>query len=491
MKSLLIAVTVLVVALALPVEVTAQSTRYKLIDLGTFGGPNSFLPGQFPPAQDLNNGGTVAGAADTTMPDPNCFFDCFVFHAFRWQNGHLTDLGVLPGGSVSSAVWISASGLILGNADNGEIDPLTHGLENRGVLWKHGQITNLGTLGGNNSFPSSVNNGGQVVGGAANAIPDPYPVFIGAGQQSRAFLWQNGAMEDLGTLGGPDAAASFVNDRGQIAGVSFTDSTANASTGLPTIHPFLWQNGIMQDLGSFGGLGSMGNFSNGISPEVNHLNSRGEVAGTSPLAGDQTYHAFLWNGTLTDLGTLGGDNSKAYWVNDAGDVVGEADLPGSQTHDAFLWKNGVMTDLGSVGSDPCSNAYVINSKGQIVGESTNCHGVGLHAFLWQNGGPMIDLNTFVPPGADLQVHNPVYINDRGEITAIGLLPSGDQHAVLLIPCGEGTEGCRDAAQSADATAESRAAGIINSSTIIYRGMAAWRVRLAQQYHIPGLETPSD
>jgi hypothetical protein len=108
---------VLFAALALPVTLKAQHTRYKVVDLGTFnGGPNSFFPGPEPPAQDVNNRGTAAGTADTPVPDPffpNCFGDCFVQHAFQWQNGALTDLGVLPGGSSSGAAWISANGLIV------------------------------------------------------------------------------------------------------------------------------------------------------------------------------------------------------------------------------------------------------------------------------------------------------------------------------------------------------------------------------------------
>jgi hypothetical protein len=82
----------LLVVLAIPVSLAAQEHhtkhhQYNLIDIGTFGGPNS---GAFPGERLVNGRGVVTGSADTSIPDPfypNCFGDCFVTHTFQWKNG--------------------------------------------------------------------------------------------------------------------------------------------------------------------------------------------------------------------------------------------------------------------------------------------------------------------------------------------------------------------------------------------------------------------
>lgn len=251
-------------------------------------------------------------------------------------------------------------------------------------------------------------------------------------------------MRDLGTLGGPDAAAAgdlSLNEHGQVAGFSFTDDIVNPVSGVPTLNPFRWKNGRMLDLGGLGGVFGL----------AFTINNRGQVVGFSDIAGDQEAHAFRWNrAKMEDLGTLGGSFAGGGWINDAGEVVGASFTEGDASLRGFIWRQGVMTSLGTVDGDSCSDAYVINAKSQVVGPSFDCDGEGeSHAYLWQRG-VMTDLNAFVPPDSHLQLISARFINDRGEIIADGFLPNGHERAVLLIPCdkehGE-RKGCRDASKS--------------------------------------------
>jgi len=424
---------VLFAALALPLSLTAQSTRYKLIDLGTFGGPNAVVNG--PGVRDLSNSGGYAGYAETAIPDPyapNCVNpECLVYHAQKWQKGVVTDLGSLPGVNSSAADGISAnSRFIVGGSENGLIDPLLGVPEMRAVVWtSDGHIHNLGTLaGGTESGAISVNSQGEIIGFSNNTVADP---FSPAGTQTRALLWHNGTVRDIGTLGGPDAFVLLINEHGQVTGQSYTSSSPNADNGpdcppgVPTLDPFLWQNGSMTDIGTLGGTCGF----------PSRLNNRGQVVGDSFLADNQTVHPFFWDrGVLTDIGTLGGTNGEALDLSDSGLVVGRADLADG-THHAFVWKNGVMTDVGVVPGDLCTNGRAINSRGQAIGTSTDCMGNVQHMFLWENGS-VHDLTAMILPGSDIDVFEAWDINDRGEIAAVGMLPNGDQHAVLLVPASE-------------------------------------------------------
>jgi probable HAF family extracellular repeat protein len=448
-----IPVAALLVLLALPVLLEAQDrpamhSRYVLKDLGTFGGPNSFVNFTTNP---MNVDATVVGIADTSIPDPfdpYCFMDCFVAHTFQWRKGVLTDLGSLAAGASSGPNGINASGVIAGISENGEIDPQSaFPPEHRAVVWKDGQIIDLGTLGGTFSYANAINNRSQVVGFALNAVPDSF--FLGecgddplAPTQMRAFIWdEDSGLRELGTLGGPDSCGMYINKRGEVAGHSFTSFTPNDATGVPTDDPFLWKDGRMTDLGGLGG--TLGH--------VTAINDRGQVCGDSDLTGDLTKHGFLWDrGKMEDL-TPDRSFSITEGMNNTGEVVGGALTPGDQAFEAYLWRHGVLTNLGTVAGDGCSLGQGINARGQVVGTSFPCPEEGMsHAFLWEHGGPAIDLNTFVPPGSGLTLTSATSIGDGGEITGQAVLTNGEEHAFLLIPRDRRAYG-DDAASTTEAT----------------------------------------
>lgn len=420
--------------------------QYRLVDLGTFGGRASYVnpPWSLGAPYQMNRAGVTVGSAATSVPTsfgcPFCdgldgqVFN--VFHAFKWSDGVPTDLGALPGDLTNSvATSINAEGIVIGQSENGDIDPLTGAREIRAVSWKEGRIRNLGTFGGNHSIVGDINDHGQIVGYALNTIPDPFSwigLFLGSSNstQTRAFLWENGHKRDLGTLGGPDAVAGGVNERGEVIGISYTNSVANSTTGLPTVAAFLWRKGKMIDLGNFGGTFTA----------VSQINNRGQVIGASNLPGDELNDPFLWDhGKLIDLNTssVGGNPVTVYALNDRGQVVGGGSFP-NHPYDAFVWEQGVATDLGFLEGDCASEALVIGSKGQIAGQSYPCTFDSRRPFLWQNG-VLFDLNELIQAPSGFRFTQAFVINDRGEIGGIGTAPGCDDdedcgHAMVLIPC---------------------------------------------------------
>jgi probable HAF family extracellular repeat protein len=170
----------------------------------------------------------------------------------------------------------------------------------------------------------------------------------------------------MGTLGGDSSAPYGLNEDGVAVGAS------NLVKGGPR-HAFVWQNGAMQDLGTLGG-----RFSYAYS-----VNDDGHVVGYSSVISGPP-HAFMWKGDgLIDLGTFQGHRTVAYGINNAGVIVGAADGP---TEDrAIIYLNNTWHDLNDL-VPPNSewvleSARSINEKGQIVGRGTKSDGKESAVFL--------------------------------------------------------------------------------------------------------------
>lgn len=199
---------------------------------------------------------------------------------------------------------------------------------------------------------------------------------------------------DLGTLGGRTSFATAVNDANVVVGTSATAAGAN--------HAFLWERGVMQDLGTLPG---------GTLSQAQSVNRAGQVAGFAGVAGGAN-HAFLFDGgTMSDLGTLpGATASAARGINASGHVVGDSGAAGV-TH-AFFWADGRMTALATPGGpDASSAATAINDADQVVGAAWDtANGLPVTAVLWSQG-EVVSLG--LPPDAGATASYARAINGRG------------------------------------------------------------------------------
>jgi probable HAF family extracellular repeat protein len=275
------------------------------IDLGTLGGPNSWMNwGQ------INDRGQVVGYSETAVPDPDgedvCGFGTgLTCRPFLWQKGHMRALPTV-GGNNGQASGINNRGEIAGYAETPVVDSGCPPYKTTSaVLWEKGKAQPLPTVGSDpDGIAYGINDQGQAVGYSGTCAAALHAV-----------LWQNGTVSPLPDLGFPRSNLAWaINDQGQIVGqVRSADGT--------TKYPTLWQNDTMTNLGLLPG--DFGASASGI-------NNQGQVVGSAWDSNFNWSHGFIWqNGVLTDLNTLFPASSNLYAVmankiNDRGQISGMA-----------------------------------------------------------------------------------------------------------------------------------------------------------------------
>lgn len=297
-------------------------------------------------------------------------------------------------------------------------------------------VTDLGTLGGSESYAFGINNLGQVVGESSLQNGDRH-----------AFLYTNRQMLDLGTLGGNRSTANAINDAGQIVG------GAVRSDGV--FSAFKYINGQIQDLRPFSGDSlSVGTATNNSGQIVgnyfsntyrgflvpgyqdignyfsmaNDINNLGHVVGVArDLTGPN--RAFVYADGIMGVYPTPGISSVANAINDSGQAVGNYEIYNGYGR-SFMFSDGQFFDIGTLGGK-YSYAFDINNSGQIIGGADTTEG-NSHPYLYSEG-TMYDLNNFTDFGSlNGELWYVKSINDKGQI--VGSAFFGDQvHAVLLNP----------------------------------------------------------
>ena len=344
----------------------------------------------------INNRGWVAGRSNLQGDQ--------IRHATLWRDGVLTDLGTLgdPQTRNSAVRWPvkSNSGLITGISQTDKPDPnnenwscsaffpaaTASGYQCLGFKWKNGVMTPLPTLGGTHGFAAGANDAGRIVGWAENTVHDSEceaPQVL----QFRPVVWgpNDDQIQELPLPAGDSSgAATAINNRGQIVGISgICDQAIGRFTAR---HAVLWDNGQVFDIGNLGGVAWH---------TPNAINLDGDIVGFSNFdaddGGEYHPHAFLWteDGGIRDLDTLPApfdDNSDAWGINRWGQAVGRSCDVDGNCH-AFLWQDGTMTDLNCLVDPECEPedtliaAFDIDDFGRITGQVFDDEAGAFVAFL--------------------------------------------------------------------------------------------------------------
>ena len=351
----------------------ADGPQYSVTNLASLGGTS----GQ---GSSINTFGLIAGFSNTKDDEET--------HAAAWWYGTQWDLGTL-GGSNSAVEWPVKNdfGVISGIAQTDTPNPVdeswscaaflpSDGHTCLGFVWAFGKMRALPPLsGGSNSFATGTNNRLQTVGWAEtgwhdpHCNSDPHNGFVQV-LQFLPVVWGPGKnqIQALPLLTGDDSgAATAINDRGEVVGIS---GTCDQAVGRYTAkHMVLWKDGHAIDLGNIGG-------DAWNTPMA--INRQGDITGFANTVpgSDFSLHAFYRDhrgGPPIDLGVLPGDSiSEGLGINDRGQVVGLSCGAGSGGCHGFLWRHGVMIDLSKHTPDYAgvvTDAQDINDLGQITGQA--------------------------------------------------------------------------------------------------------------------------
>jgi len=324
------------------------------------------------------------------------------------QQYKVTDLGTLPGDSVSRGYALNDAGEAAGVAETPTAAIAT--------LFSGGKATSISTLGSSVSVANAINASGEIVGWN---FFDSNPNF-----DPQAFLYSNGTMKNINAPSVfPSGSEAYgVNNSGEVVGTGYlTDSN---------FHAFLYSGGKMTDIGPPGALQAA----------AVAINNFGQIIGGYYLTSGATGEFLITNGKLTTLPVpVGASAVSAFAINDNGEIVGTIFFSSGAPPHAAKFADGVWTDLGAINGASASRATGINISGQIVGTAffpqIQYHPPkpGKHVPFISTTSGLVNLNTLIPSGTGFTLTDAVAINGSGQILCDATNTAGREHAVLLTP----------------------------------------------------------
>jgi probable HAF family extracellular repeat protein len=309
----------------------------------------------------------------------------------------VTPLNPSFGGRQFRALSMASDGTISGWL------PGVSGSPARAYTWRNGSVNGYDGYPGLGTFAEASNGAGLVVGQASRA-----------GVPGHAAKWEGGQFQDLGSLAGDSfgSEARQVNESGWIVG-----KTQIADNGIFPSRPFIYRNGVMQDLGPIG-IPSLDN-NGGVATGINNV---GQVTGFFVDVESNNKRAFFWS-DATGMQMLANVNMFAYDINDAGQIVGNLpDVGGLPFGVGYVWQNGSYTELGTA-----IYPQSINNQGVMVG-----FGRQVGAVIRTSMGQVQTLDSLLTePGWHLS--QAIDINDAGQILAhAGVTPTGGLETYVIL-----------------------------------------------------------
>jgi probable HAF family extracellular repeat protein len=323
------------------------------------------------------------------------------------QTYTLTDLGTLPGNSVSKGSALNNAGEAAGASETPTAAIAT--------MFSGGKATSISTLKSSVSLATAINGTGEIVGWNSydsNANFDP-----------QAFIYSSGSMVNINsaTLFPSGTEAEGMNSSGEVVGTGYLSGS--------NFHAFLYSGGKMEDIGPSGA----------FQASAYAINTSGQVVGTYSLNSGASGTFLYTNGKMTMLpNPAGSGGGFGVAINDNGEIVGELFTATAVGSHAAKFSRGAWIDLGNYTGAQGSEATAINIEGQIVGTAIlppryKPFRAGQHVPIIFISGGLVNLNTLIPSGSGFTLTDAADINDSGQILCDATNSVGNEHAVLLSP----------------------------------------------------------